>query len=116
MSEHKMIQVVAKELDGEVHLVGPIGAVIQNLTSINEQLIARGFQNLVIENESRGYDGAYEVKIYAERLETNKEFAQRMEYEEVDRIRQKKVKEKKEKEEIALLKKLQKKYGKVLKA
>jgi hypothetical protein len=87
--------------------------IINFLEGTKSKLEMNGYTNLSIRIYRCGYDGGFEWAVYGDRLENDKEYKARLNQEQRDAIKQQKLKEKKDKEDLALYKKLKKKFGDV---
>jgi len=97
-----------------VALEGDIDNVISNLKDYKEKYLnkEKGYDSLIIDFESYGYDGGIDMVLYGRRLENDKEYKKRVEAEEKKRERNKEYKKNQLKEEEELYKKLKKKFEK----
>lgn len=113
MTDKKLIKVKIAEIDEHRLLDSSIDDVIMHLERIQKHYMNQGFKELELKTHSYGYDGAYEIYLYGNRLETDKELATRLKDEERTRIAKEKLDAKKNVEELKLYKKLKKKFGDV---
>ena len=78
MTDKKLINVKITEIDEHGLFCGSIDDAIKYLEKIKEIYIGSGFQDLILEINSYGYDSGYEIFLYGKRLETDKEFKDRL--------------------------------------
>ena len=109
MTDKKLINVKITEINERILLDCSIDNAIMQLENIKTYYTSKGFQEL----ELYGYDGAYQIYLYGKRLETDKEFKDRLKKEQHEAELRKEAEDKKQTEELKLYKKLQKKYGKL---
>jgi hypothetical protein len=87
--------------------------IINFLEDTKSKLEMKGYTNLSVRVCGEGYDGGFYWAVFGDRLETDKELAVRLKAEAAELVKQQKLKEKKDKEDLALYKKLKKKFGDV---